>query len=129
MSYVAKIVRVGHSSIEEEVEVEVEGETLVCFANVCPYPIVQGHHYPVTLSLWAINGLVLVEANHQPVGIQRIGGDFRYRITGILRGGAIDARIIFEDESFLSEYRYLNGDCVTVDVDRIEIAFEQTDEQ
>lgn len=123
MSRQVKVVRIDQD-VEEEVVVEVDGQLLTCFANVCPYPITAGQSYPATLSLWAADGIVLRDAGHESPGILRVGDGFRHKVVGALHGTVLDAGVPFEDEMFAREYQWLDGHLVVADADRIEIAFE-----
>jgi hypothetical protein len=123
MVFQVRVVRL-NENVEEEADVEVRGHALTCFVAVCPYRLAPGEVYPARLSLWALEGLEVREADGEVTGISRIGDDFRHRVVGILHGSVLDAGVAFEDELFLAEYEYLDGRVVSVDVDRIQLAFE-----
>ncbi|AUX44910.1 uncharacterized protein SOCE26_063800 [Sorangium cellulosum] len=95
------------------------------FAAVCPYRFEVGRSYPVEVSLWALDGLVL-EQPAAPVAAPRLlrrGDGFGYLVVGRLDGRVLDAGIKFDDPLFEREFAYLSGQTVEVEVDRIEAAF------
>jgi hypothetical protein len=117
------VVRLGEE-IEEETVVRVGAWELTCFLSYCPRAIACGESYEGELSLWAADGLELREAEGESTGITRLGDGFRYRVVGILRDSVLDAGVRFEDDVFSSEYKYLDGQTVAVEADRIHLAID-----
>lgn len=123
MLYQVRVVRLDEH-IEEEVDIEVAGHLITCFAGISPYPLTVGETYQGTLSLWAADGLVLSETQDDAVGFMKIGNRFRYRIVGFLKGTTLNAGVLFEDDVFATDYRHLDGKRVCAEVDRVQIEFE-----
>lgn len=123
MLYQVRVVRLDEH-IEEEVDIEVAGHLITCFANICPHPLTVGQAYQATLTLWTADGLDVSETQDERVGITKIGDRFRHRVVGILKGTTLNAGVQFDDDLFASEYRYLDGKLVCAEVDRVQIEFQ-----
>lgn len=122
MIYSAKVEKIDED-VEEEVTLLVQGQKLVCFAGVCPYPIEEGGIYPVLLNLVVFDEYLVKQAEVASPSIERVGQSFSYVVTGKLFGDTLDAGISFQDEIFLRDYGYLDGKMISVQVDRIDAEF------
>lgn len=126
MIYTAKILHLD-DDIEEEAVLLIEGISLTCFVNVCPFKIYQDMDYKVDLNLWSLEGLELAEVpENEPSAISRIGTGFAYSLIGRLNEGKIEVgALCFEDpdSDFLTEFSYLEGKNVRVIADRITAEF------
>jgi len=118
----AKVERVGED-IEEEVTLLIDRVEVVCFAGVCPYAIKEGETYPVSMTLTILDDCNLHESSDEQPSLRRIGNSFSYIVTGRLSGDVLDAGIKFIDDVFLSDYGYLNGKMISMQVDRIDVEF------
>jgi hypothetical protein len=111
-------------SIEEEVELEVLGLRLVCFAGVCPFRLEPGLAYRVDLGAFVINDR---EPQHLPEGeadsIERIGESFSYLVSGQVDGSDLLSRgILFE--GVLDEVNPTMKDTrMRVWIDRLDVEF------
>lgn len=124
MIYNSKVLRLDEN-IEEEAVLLIEGISLTCFVNVCPFKIAENMKYQVDLNLWSLEGLQIAEVSaNEPSSISRIGTGFAYSLTGKLNNGQLKVGPIrFEDPEFLTEFSYLEGKNVRVIADRIEAEF------
>ncbi len=120
MIYSSKILRLD-DNIEEEALLLIEGASLTCFVNVCPYSIMEDQVYPVDLHLWSMEGLELAEAlESDPCGISRIGTGFSHSLTGRLNKGQLEVgSIVFEEPEFADEFQHLEGKKVRIIADRL----------
>jgi hypothetical protein len=110
MIYSSKILHLD-DNIEEEAVLLIEGVSLTCFVNVCPYAIKEDQVYPVDLRLWSLEGLELTEAlENEPCAISRIGTGFSHSLTGKLNKGRLEVgSLVFEEPEFSNEFQYLKG--------------------
>ena len=124
MIYSSKILRLD-DNIEEEAVLLIEGVSLTCFVNVCPYPIKEELVYPVDLHLWSLEGLELAEAlENEPSAICRIGTGFSHSLTGRLNKGRLEVgALVFEEPEFSDEFQYLEGKMVRIIADRLVAEF------
>ena len=120
MAYVEKI----DELIEEEVTININGVVFTGFSTVCSYKIEEGKSYPVILDITVFGNIEINEGTDGVKSLKRIDNSFKYRISGILNRGFIDAGIIItdEDEIFLERSEYFNK-YVEIEVDRINIEF------
>lgn len=122
--YHALIICLGND-IEEEVTLSINGIELTCFSSVCPYDLHKGEMYPVLLEIMIFDEYQVSELGVGVVGLERIGNNFSYWITGRLDKGEVDCGIRFEDEILLSNYGYMDGKLIKLKVDRIDVEFLQ----
>lgn len=111
--------------IEEEVVLEREGYELTCFASNHPAYVEEGQSCLAVLTF-----LVLDDFDLTPLGsdekqsLERIGEGFAYKIVGTLsEGRLISCGFEFSDETFETDFAYLNGQTVAISVDRINVEF------
>lgn len=110
---------------EEEVTISANGHQLVCFISFCPYKIEVGLSYPVELTLsifedYSIEAL----SDDSPLSIKYHGTGYSYKIVGkLINGGLHSCGFIFNDSAFASDYEYLDGKTISIDVDRLDIEF------
>jgi hypothetical protein len=115
-----------NDNVEEEVVLRIGSHVITGFAVVCPYRVEVGRSYPVEISLWAADGLELVEAGSLEAHPQlsRKGETYGYTVVGRLEGGILDAGgLLFEEPEFEVDYAYLSGLVVRVEADRIHVEF------
>jgi hypothetical protein len=110
-------------NVEEAVTLSIDRVEIVCFAGVCPYAIKEGETYPVSVTLAIFGDYDLHESSDERPSLRQIGNSFSYVATGWLSDDVLDAGIKFVDEIFLSDYGYLNGKMVSMQVDRIDVEF------
>jgi len=118
----AKVKKIDEN-IEEEVTLLIDQIEVVCFASVCPYAIKNGGEYPVSMTLNIFCDYNLRESKDEQSSLRRIGNSFSYIVTGRICDDILDAGIKFVDDVFLSDYGYLNGKMVSMQVDRIDVEF------
>lgn len=110
--------------LEEEVEREVLGIRLVCFAGVCPFRLDPGLAYRVKLRPFVVNDR---ETQTLPEGeadsIERIGESFSYMVSGQVDGsGLLSGGILFD--GVLDEVNLTMKDRrVRVWLDRLDVEF------
>ncbi|PRT08191.1 hypothetical protein C6356_07440 [Bacillus wiedmannii] len=124
MAYVEKI----DELIEEEVTININGVVFTGFSIVCSYKIEEGKSYPVILDITVFDNIEINEGIDGVKSLKRIDNSFKYRISGMLNRGFIDAGIIIidEDEIFPERSKYFNK-YVEIEVDRINIEFLKED--
>ncbi|ACK87764.1 hypothetical protein bcere0016_9460 [Bacillus cereus 95/8201] len=110
--------------IDEEVTININGVVFTGFSTVCSYKIEEGKSYPVIFDITVFDNIEINEGIEGVKSLKRIDNSFKYRISGILNRGFIDAGIIItdEDEIFLERSEYFNK-YVEIEVDRINIEF------
>ncbi|MGF2621228.1 hypothetical protein [Bacillus cereus] len=110
--------------IDEEVTININGVVFTGFSTVCSYKIEEGKSYPVIFDITVYDNIEINEGIEGVKSLKRIDNSFKYRISGILNRGFIDAGIIItdEDEIFLERSEYFNK-YVEIEVDRINIEF------
>lgn len=124
MFYSAKLLHLD-KNIEEEVVIEVNGERLVCFSNMLPYGVKEGHDYQVEIIPMVFKEYIVKEQekNVYP-SIKRIDDSFSYIVIGKLTGAGLDTgSIIFDDEVLLRDFGYFDGKMVSWEIDRIDVDF------
>ncbi|MEX3421154.1 hypothetical protein H0911_19960 [Bacillus sp. HSTU-bmb18] len=94
------------------------------FSTVCSYKIEEGKSYPVIFDITVFDNIEINEGIEGVKSLKRIDNSFKYRISGILNRGFIDAGITItdEDEIFLERSEYFNK-YVEIEVVRINIEF------
>lgn len=122
----AKFLR-GSELIEEEVVLQINGIELTGFANVSPCQIEEGEVYPVELTLFVIDEIVVAELPDNAIpSITRIGDGFAHSIAGKLRGKYVESCGISFVDDFLAtslEFWYLDGKMISIKADRIDVEF------
>ena len=123
MKFYATVIAFDHY-IEELVVLDVLGNSLTCFASVCPYPITLGNSYPVELYVQTFDELKFEQVDRAiPDSIVRNDG-FHYTITGKLHAGEfVSNGVAFRDDDDFSDIRYLQGETLKVIVDRLDVLF------
>lgn len=119
-----KVVRL-NEIVEEEVVVKVNNWELVCFASILPYKLVEGFSYPVKLKLVILyDYCVTAMEDDTEQAIVAQGNGYACKIIGRLIGGYLHAcGFKFEDAVFESDYAYLDGKTISIDVDRVDAIF------
>ncbi|MED1507301.1 hypothetical protein [Bacillus proteolyticus] len=120
MAYVEKT----NKLMEEEVTININGIVFTGFSTVCPYKIEEGKSYPVILDITVFDNIEINEGIDGVKSLKRSDNSFKYRISGMLNHGFIDAGIIItdEDEIFPEHSEYFNK-YVEIEVNRINIEF------
>ena len=111
--------------VDEEVVLRVGDCELVCFAGGRLSNLVEGISYPVKLSLLILGDYRLDEIeDDSEESVVRQGRSYSYQIKGRLLEGCLHAcGFEFEDGAFDSDYGYLEGKMISIDVDRINVSF------
>lgn len=111
--------------IEELVIVQIDGQTIACFATVCPYRLERGQTYPISLEMFVNDEYTVIEAEpDDSPGFERIGQSLAYWVCGILGDGVLDAGgVKLRDEVLLSEYGHMENRLVKVRADRLDAEF------
>ena len=124
MIYQALVLRLDEN-IEEEVSLQIGGNLLTCFANICPYVINENGTYPVEFHLHFFDSCVIEEVSESETpSILRVENGFAYVITGRLEGEHLKSmEMVFEDETLAQDFKYLSGKMVRLNVDRLEVEF------
>lgn len=124
MIYQAQVIKL-NEDIEEEVDLQINGVKLNCFASICPYAIEEGKSYPVKLELIVLDDYEVKESlNDTGPAFVQIGKGFAYLVQGRLNGTELEAGgLVFEDEVFQTDFGYLDGKMVTIRADRIGVEF------
>lgn len=122
-----QIIRIERFSeiVEEEVVLNNGTGELVCFVGVRPYQLMVGHSYPIRLNFLILDEphIEEVDGDSEPVTL-RNGSGYSYQIQGRLVDGCLHAcGYEFEDEAFESDYAFLDGKMISIDVDRINAKF------
>ncbi|TKC85969.1 hypothetical protein FAZ69_21890 [Trinickia terrae] len=119
-----RIKKIG-SSVEEEFVIEVEGNALVCFASNPPANLREGSDCLAAFTFLILDDYkISVSECDRPSSLQRRGEGFAYRIVGQLLDGQLCAcGFNFRDEALETEFAYLNGKTISIDVDRIDVDF------
>jgi hypothetical protein len=121
MIYQAKVLRVD-GSVEGEVMLQIGNTELTCFAY--NFAIEVGLSYPVELKLFDDYTIEELPDDTEP-SLVRIGNTFAYVVTGRLNGCCLESgELTFEDDMLLSDFGYLDGKMVSVNVDRIDADFD-----
>lgn len=125
MIYSAELRHVS-TEVEGEVLLVINGMDLLCFAYASlPLEAKKGSYYLVALVPKVLNDYQVSELDENvPPSIEQVGDSFSHVITGRLSGNRLDAGgIVFEDDSLLSEFSYLEGKTIAWKVDRIDAEF------
>jgi hypothetical protein len=114
-----------HDDVEDEVDLEINGARLKCFAGICPYSIQEDQLYPVRLELVVLDDYQVTESSvGTELAFSRIGNGFSYLVHGRLSGIFLDVGgLVFEDEVLQRDFGYLDGKFVSLKVDRIDVEF------
>lgn len=127
MSDTAQVVRLERLSdlVEEEVTLSIGDCELVCFAGARPYKLIEGSSYPVRLNLLILDDYRIYELDDDSEEIiSRRGSGYSYQVKGRLIEGHLHAcGFTFENGAFESDYVYLEGKMMSIDVDRIDAKF------
>lgn len=124
MKYLATVAELD-DLIEEYALLKIGSADVVCFTDVCPYPIEVGKQYEVLLSLVVFDDYHVTECmEYEGSKILNDKKNFRSRLIGRLQADKlIVGALEFQDDSFLSDYSDFNEKFVMVDVDRISAEF------
>jgi hypothetical protein len=119
--------------VEEYVIIEANDIKIICFAQICPYPIVVERKYSVIFSLFSFRSIRLIEPleGSKPTIIQE-DGLFRSILIGTVKGNyihscgiqfEIDFTSMFEIDFTSIDWSDFDGKIVEVTVDRIHVDF------
>ena len=111
-------------NVEEQVTLIVAGVEIICFASICPYEIIAGKTYPVEFEIMLNDDYEIEQINSVSSHIQKIGSGFAYKLSGEMLDGTIDCGIPFYDDYLISEYGYLRGKLVSLNIDRMDVEFK-----
>ena len=111
-------------NVEEQVTLIVDGVEITCFASVCPYEIIEGKTYPVEFEIMLNDDYEIEQVDSASSQIQKIGSGFAYKLSGEMLDGTIDCGIPFYDDYLISEYGYLKGKLVSLNIDRMDVEFK-----
>jgi hypothetical protein len=119
-----RVKRIG-VDVEEELVLAVNGAELVCFASNPPANLEVGEAYSVMLNLLVLDDFnVTVLEDSKESSLDRLGDGFSYKITGQLIDGCLHScGFEFKDEALETEFEYLNGKTIAMQVDRINVRF------
>jgi len=127
MNTLKQLVRIERLSeiIEEEVVVSLRGRELTCFASMAPYKLTVGKDYPARFSLVVFDEYRVENAGDASESItSSMAGDYSHEVVGRLVEGHLCAcGFVFENSALESEYAYLDGNMVSMGVDRIDVEF------
>lgn len=119
-----RIKRIG-VDIEEEIVLEANGAELVCFASNPPANLEVGKACSVILTLLVLDDfdITVIEDNKES-SLERLGDGFAYKITGQLIDGRLHScGFEFKDEVLETEFEYLSGETIAIQVDRVNVRF------
>ncbi len=118
--YTAKVVGLD-PDIEEEVTLRIKGMDFTCFAGICPYELSVGQEYPVTFEM--LDFELSEQVNSDETSFERIENTYAYTLKGKLCRDTIDVGIKISDEFLASDYAYLDGKYICLNVDRLDVEF------
>jgi hypothetical protein len=110
--------------IEEEVVISKNGIDLTCFATKYSRELIVGSRRNVELTLVVFDEYNVRESLAVGEELNQIDGGFAYFISGRLIEGKLHSKgFVFGDDVFESEFSYLDGSLISINVDRINIKF------
>ena len=104
-----------NQDIEEEVTLEINGIKLTCFASICPYVLNIGQKYPITFEM--LDFELSEQINSEETSLKRTGNTYAHKLKGKLCGDAINSIIKVSDDALASDYAYLDGKYVSLNIE------------
>jgi len=118
----AKVLKID-KDVEDIITVEIDGVTLTCFANICPYQINVGKDYNIEISFEVFSEYIVEEVPEPQLAITQSENCLPCWFIGKHCGKKLQSVITFEDEILLSEFAYLEGKYIRMKVDRVDVEF------
>lgn len=109
--------------IDEEVTLLIDGSTIVCFANVCPYELKAGKTYSIELKLNLPDNYSTIESSHREIPIEKIGKGFAYNLYGELHDDEFHTFTVLFDEGVHYDHPAPNNKFIRLQVERIDASF------
>ena len=109
--------------IDEEVTLLIDGSTIVCFANVCPYELKVGKTYDVELKLNLPDNYSINQSSQREILIEKTGKGFAYSLYGELHDDEFHTFTTLFDENVHCDHPALNNKFIRLHVERIGASF------
>lgn len=120
ITYNVKVIGL-NPDVEEEVTLEVNGIKVTCFAGICPYALALGQKYPVTFEM--LDFELSEQKSSEETSLKRIGSTYAHELRGKLCGDTINSIIKVSDRFLASNYAYLDGKYICLNVERLDVEF------
>ncbi len=112
-----------NKDIEEEVVLELNGVELTCHASYCPYKLGVNEFYEVEFEGVVFDDYLVEESRTQKTELRQHGDSYQYSAYGKLVRNVLHSVIEIEDDELLSDYGYLDGKYVRMNIDRLDVSF------
>ncbi|MGW8462101.1 hypothetical protein [Pseudomonas sp. CLCA07] len=110
---------------EEDATLLIDGHSVECFINSCPYEIEIGKTYEVELTLNLSEFYTIEKTSSNSVLIEKIPKGYAYFLYGTLKDDSLETFTTFHDEDIHYDHPDLNNQFIKLKVDRINVNFLQ----
>ena len=116
-----------NEQVEEEVTLLIEGTVVTCFASYCPYEIEVGKTYDVELTLNLAEHYEAKKTCSNDIFAVQINNGFSYILYGDLRDDTFQTFTSLKVEDIHHDHPDLNNSFIKLSIERIDVAFQETD--
>lgn len=118
----AKVLHI-NSLNEEHVTLLIDGHTIECFANSCPYAIEIGKEYEVEIAMNLSDSYEVERTPHTKVLFEKTTEGYGYFLYGTLKNDTFLSFTDLNDEDIHYDHPELNDHFIRLQANRIDVNF------
>jgi hypothetical protein len=118
----AKLLKTNENN-EEDATLLINGLSIECLINSCPYAIEIGKTYPVELTLFLSDTYMISRAKKTDPPVKKSSKGYTYFLCGTLKNSVFESFTNFDDQDIHYDHPELNDQYVKLEVDRIDVNF------
>lgn len=119
---IAKVLHISNAN-EEHVTLLIDGHTIDCFANSCPYAIEIGKTYNIELTIDLSDLYQIKKVSHTDHLIEKNGQGYGYFLCGPLRNDVFESFTDLDNDDIHYDYPELNEHFIKIEANRINANF------
>jgi len=118
----AKLLKINEDD-ENDATLLINGLSIECFVNSCPYAIEIGKTYLIELTLYLSDTYMLSRAKNTDPIVEKSSKGYSYFLCGTLKNSVFESFTNFDDQDIHYDHPDLNDQYVKLEVDRIDVNF------
>lgn len=108
---------------EEHITLLIDGYTIECFVNSCPYSLKIGNTYDVELTINLLDSYEIERSAPTNIWLEKTIKGYGYILYGTLENDIFHTFMDFNDEDIHYEHPELNDQFIKLEANRIDVNF------